>query len=529
VSENTMENRIQVIDLFAGPGGLGEGFSAYKNDSGDHPFKIELSIEKEASAHKTLRLRAFYRQFPDGKAPKVYYDFLAGKLGNDPEAIYKEPEYRKEAQAAATEARQFTLGEDNKPIHKAINDALDGYLKPWVLIGGPPCQAYSVVGRARNTGKTGYDAEKDHRNFLYKEYLKVIAKFRPAVFVMENVKGLLSAKVGGVSMFEEIRRDLQCPAKALGSDDLIAEYTIFSLTTENSDSFDSTLDPTDFVIRSELYGVPQARHRVILLGIRNDYARNVTPGTLTRVNPINVKNIIDDLPKLRSGLSKSEDTFENWKRSIQRGIDKTINEIYRSGRDKLAERMEKAVQTIGKNKLDRGSNWSAKITNGVNPSVGKTLRDWYRDPAGWKGVCNHDTRSHMAEDLHRYLFCACFGKEYKSGEKFTPKVIDFPKSLAPDHVNWESGHFIDRFRVQNGSRVATTITSHISKDGHYFIHYDPYQCRSLTVREAARVQTFPDNYFFVGNRTQQYVQVGNAVPPYLARMIAEIVENILNV
>ena len=130
----------------------------------------------------------------------------------------------------------------------------------------------------------------------------------------------------------------------------------------------------------------------------------------------------------------------------------------------------------------------------------------------------------MPEDLARYLFAAAFGHAFRR----SPKTFHFPEALVPSHASWKTGKFDDRYRVQLPDRPSTTVTSHLSKDGHYFIHPDPRQVRSLTVREVARLQTFPDNYFFHGNRTQQYVQVGNAVPPFLAWQIARLLWVVLD-
>ena len=155
-------------------------------------------------------------------------------------------------------------------------------------------------------------------------------------------------------------------------------------------------------------------------------------------------------------------------------------------------------------------------------SCPESLREWVYD-ANLKRLPNNETRGHIREDIGRYLYAAAFARTFGK----SPRAEDFPSELAPEHANWKSGKFADRFRVQLADKPSTTITSHISKDGHYFIHPDPRQCRSLTVREAARLQTFPDNYLFRGGRTQQYVQVGNAVPPYLAHQIAEQVVKVV--
>ena len=152
--------------------------------------------------------------------------------------------------------------------------------------------------------------------------------------------------------------------------------------------------------------------------------------------------------------------------------------------------------------------------------------DWFYDPR-LGGFCNHMTRLHIRKDLYRYLFASVFA----TVNNRSPRLKDFPKGLLPKHENVAEAlvgeKFNDRFRVQISGRESTTIVSHISRDGHYYIHYDPTQCRSLTVREAARLQTFKDNYFFEGPRTQQYLQVGNAVPPLLALQIADIVADLV--
>jgi DNA (cytosine-5)-methyltransferase 1 len=131
----------------------------------------------------------------------------------------------------------------------------------------------------------------------------------------------------------------------------------------------------------------------------------------------------------------------------------------------------------------------------------------------------------MVSDLERYLYFSTAANLNAKSPKGHKQV---PKRIAPNHANWETGKHADRFRVQIWERPSQTVTSHISKDGHHFIHPDPMQCRSLSVREAARLQTFPDNYFFCGPRTEQFHQVGNAVPPFLARQIAAVVFDLLN-
>lgn len=505
---------IPVIDLFAGPGGLGEGFSALKEKNGECIFEIELSIEKDKFAHKTLELRAFYRQFPAGEVPATYYQYLRGEIKQD-DLFQKHPN---EYNNAKKEAWLAELGKTDRNLVKSrISKSLHG-TKKWVLIGGPPCQAYSLAGRSRMRGENPWRYAKDHRHYLYKEYLQILADHQPPVFVMENVKGLLSSsrtKTKKQNTFELILADLRNPSSAVYGIDSSLSYKLFSISCKSPENPDDT-KPADFVVRSERYGIPQARHRIIIVGIRSDIYKS-NPELLKETDKqVPIEAVISDLPKLRSGLSKEKDAPEEWRKAIKEIESAKWMKAIRSD---LRISIQSALKRVGTS-LERGSSFAPFI---VGPNE---YGYWYVD-RNLGGVCNHETRSHIREDLHRYFFAAVFSRKYNK----PPKLSDFPSELLPKHENVQKNSddtiFNDRFRVQISGRPATTIVSHISKDGHYYIHYDPSQCRSLTVREAARLQTFPDNYFFEGNRTQQYHQVGNAVPPLLANKIAKIVYNVL--
>lgn len=507
----------KLIDLFAGPGGLGEGFASLNNGK---TFNIVVSAEMEASAHATLTLRSFFRHAKNENAAalKAYYEFCNSDHAKHPRDLYPS------LWAMATEeARRLTLGqpEDNFFLDEIIRDKK---LKEdqTVLIGGPPCQAYSLVGRARNMGTAGYVAEDDHRHFLYREYLRILNNAKPTIFVMENVKGILSAKVGGRQIFPDILRDLSAPSKALGKGKGKGpRYTIHSLVMPTC--YEHGMDPEsinakDFIIQAERYGIPQARHRVILLGVREElkYDGRHLLGQVPRVI---VKNALVGIPPLRSKLGK-DDGGEKWRGTVVKLSRDLAADASRRKEHALAEGLS-AVADNASAKLETGA---LRYTKKSNPEGTTDFQKWVRDTEV-KVWLNHETRSHMTSDLGRYLYAAVFAEQ----RGYSPKGHkEFAlKGLAPKHANWESGKFADRFRVQLNGLPSTTVTSHISKDGHYFIHPDPTQCRSLTVREAARLQTFPDNYFFQGNRTQQYHQVGNAVPSLLANQIAQICEKLL--
>ena len=512
----TQRAPIPVIDLFAGPGGLGEGFASLSNADGMRSFEVKISIEKDEVAHRTLSLRALFRSFPEGKAPDCYYDYVRGKITR--EALFANPAAEELGKQALTEARCAELGKTPHQtidgwIRKAVGEASE-----WVLIGGPPCQAYSLAGRSRLRPGNAEAFEGDKRHFLYTEYLRIIRLFSPSVFVMENVKGMLNSKHGGSPIFDRILTDLRSPGNG-------STYLIRSLVVEGDEP-----KPLDYLIESERFGVPQCRHRVILFGVRSDVAGAMSAQgqdagkfrLRAATKRVDVDSALTGLPALRSRLSQQDDSHRAWRSVLKKAPDSL--KLWRLPiRTKVEEAMTEAWRDAEAH-VSPGSRFHAKPVS-LGEALPTTLRRWIHDPR-LEGVLQHETRAHMASDLHRYMFASCYAKL----QGYSPKLGQFPPKLLPDHANMESDEvpFVDRFRVQLAAEPSSTIVSHISKDGHYFIHPDPSQCRSLTVREAARLQTFPDNYYFEGTRTQQYQQVGNAVPPWLARQIAEVVLDLIH-
>lgn len=545
-----MAGKWGVIDLFAGPGGLSEGFSPLMQDDGDHAVEIALSIEKEPTAFCTLLLRSFIRRIGEN-IPKAYIDFLSvGPKDETPfarllKALLDErfgddwpPEFSAFTRLRATqrldvelsdryeefseafarcldEVHCLTLGEEEcrATIESLLDRAVDCYGDKLIVIGGPPCQAYSLVGRARNAGIADYVPELDNRHYLYKAYVEILQRVKPALFVMENVKGMLSSTLDGKRIFHSVLADLEDAAPG--------GYSLFGLDPRSdSKELFETPEPSDFLIRAEEYGVPQARHRVIIVGVRRALLDEKSAPWHTQEvgsEKASVLDVLQNMPPLRSGISKGSDSLDGWVALVSAHAGQIRSKLIppsltEEQHQRFVDHLDRTIRSCEISTLDREGRGAVRAFPNTCPP---DLARWLEGSASG-ALPNNETRGHMEEDLGRYLFAACFAAS--TGR--SPKASEYPDELKPRHANWDSGKFADRFRVQIGDRPATTVTSHISKDGHYFIHPDPTQVRSLTVREAARLQTFPDDYYFMGNRTQQYVQVGNAVPPFLAKQIA---------
>ena len=422
---------IPVIDLFAGPGGLGEGFAALDRKEGKKYFKIGLSVENDPSAHATLLLRSFFRQFEYEDVPPEYYAFLRGEISLHDLFNF----YPSQAAYAKREAWCAELGSGNE-FNLRLDEKIEriiGSSKKWVLIGGPPCQAYSIAGRSRNRAVNGYQPEKDNRHFLYKEYLRILADHRPPVFVMENVKGILSSKIYEAFIFDKIIEDLRNPASSYSHDIRDTDrrsfhYEIFSLVNGRAtyDQFGKLHEPRNFIIKSEKYGVPQSRHRVILLGVRSDMLKGISPFTLEEEKEIPVSKVIQGLPRLRSGLSLREeesDSRETWRECIKL----LLHQNWLSDVSQIAGRevYDNIIYTINNMRIPQKDKGGEFIT--YNASIG-CKRDWYLDDR-IGGICNHTARNHLIKDLHRYFYAACFSQV----KGYSPMLAEYPRELLPNH------------------------------------------------------------------------------------------------
>lgn len=633
---------IKVIDLFAGPGGLGEGFTGFDGSR----FEIALSVEKDPDAHKTLLLRSFYRKLKNKEHYLEYVrasadckgarltemiganraewleaneEVLGGPsaLGNPLvfEKWEKGEEPTEEDFKHRTKAQKRINARINKILKAAGRTAKQKTqdVQPLIVIGGPPCQAYSKIGRARRAGIEGHRPDHDERFFLYQEYAKVIAQARPDLFVMENVPGIGTAQLlDGTAIFTRILDRLIYLTDAPDKNSE-QHYRLFSLVKEPNSpkGFTRNASEEDFKIVASQFGVPQHRERVIIIGVRADItlsrSSNLVMEQASAPTAPSVEETLSTLPPIRSYISnrrhndgkKISDSMDAWlrlrekyfesikhtvssSRAIERGVGdiikwerrtlqrETILKRYKEEGGNLAAPtlgdidsepltqdetmkieamrpeysdllrkiyplMAEQIKTLESQHKDlhEGSDRAIRISCKKKNALGSKERLKYTELNKWLTselpvVLNHNSKQHMPSDLERYIFTALWTRaaslDLHSGNReqsMSPLTKHFPIAMASQHQSWYSNKFKDRFRSHSSNQRAKTLTAHMYKDGHANIHYDPYQARSLTVREAARLQSFPDDYFFEGGIGAQFKQVGNAVPPFLAAQIAQ--------
>tara|TARA_R110001606_G_scaffold399209_1_gene581607 strand:- start:3528 stop:4760 length:1233 start_codon:yes stop_codon:yes gene_type:complete len=399
---------LNFIDLFSGAGGLSEGFIK----AGFSPL---AHIEIDEKACDTLETRLVYHKLKSENKLQNYYDYISEK--NTRQEFLE----KNSSPEISNSVINISIGgENNKIIFDKIERLANGK-KIDLIVGGPPCQAYSLVGRARD--KDGM--KNDPRNFLYKEYAKFLKKYEPKVFVFENVRGLVTAEKG--AYFKNMRAYF----KRIGYE---LDYTIQ---------------------KSEDFGVLQKRRRIILIGWKKGSNFKYPQFEITKDN-FTVSQILSDLKNLKPGEQ---------------------NNI-------------------------------TKYTKPTTPYLKKyDLRN------GVDFVTQHIVRPHNERDLKIYKIAV--NKWLKKSERL--KYPDLPIELKT-HKNEKS--FVDRYKVVDINGLSHTMVAHIAKDGHHYIYPDNKQIRSLSVREAARIQSFPDDFFFEGGRSAAFRQIGNAVPPLMANEIA---------
>lgn len=392
------------IDLFAGCGGLSEGF--YRQG-----FEALAHVEINHWACETLRARMKYYGYKNIEKEVIEHDITADD------------------------------------ILEKLDNAIKGRSVD-IIIGGPPCQAYSTAGRVRDGKRMAADA----RNYLFESYVRILEYYKPKLFVFENVTGLLNAKVEGAPIFPKV-------IKALGN-----KYKVLS-------------DPQILVHNTADYGVPQLRKRVIIIGVRHDIDKDVT--------------------QLYRDVVKS-----HW--------DPEMPENERKGKKRFVD-VRQAIGDLPS--VDPGHDASTPefdypCDNDFLKRIGKP---------GIHPLLDHIARTH--NDLDRERFQVMIHNHWTFGQLRREK---------PQYEHEHARVFDNSYVVQWWDLPSKTILAHIHKDGFQFIHPDESQRRTFTVREAARIQSFPDDFEFKGSRGEKYKQIGNAVPPLFAEALAKSVRKNLD-
>lgn len=409
---------MKIIDLFSGAGGLTEGF--YKEN-----FKIVAHVEKDRNACKTLETRLAYKFLKKINKEKYYHAYIKGEIDREYFINYSVEHGFNNEEVICSEINESSIESIFEKIDNLKkDDSING------IIGGPPCQAYSTIGRTMNSLKK----DKDERIYLYKLYIKFLKYYNPEFFVFENVKGLLSFK----DQFDEILIDK-----------IVKEFMEIGYLVNMK------------IINAADYGVPQSRERLFIIGTKKE-VNFFNELEFEKEIPINLKELFIDLPKI--GQNESSKKYLNRK---------NLNKL-----NALGIREEK-----------------------------------------WNILTHHLARPHNNNDLKIYEIVAKFRSEGKR-----VKYNELPNELKTHKNDFA---FLDRYKALNANSISHTVVAHISKDGHHYIHFDPLQNRSITTREAARIQTFSDDFYFESSRTAAFVQIGNAVPPYLSQKIAKTIKNCL--
>ena len=396
-----------VIDLFAGAGGLSEGFV----QAGFVPI---AHVEMDKDACNTLRTRCCFHYLRANNQLDIYYKYLKGEITR--ETLYGGVPEEVTNAVINVEISDDTINETFGKIKQLAKGR-----KIDMIIGGPPCQAYSLLGRHRKT------MENDPRTLLYLQYGKFLKEFTPKGFVFENVPGLLSAKKG------EHFQNLQAYFDELG-------YKVHYKMLNASD-----------------YGVLQERRRIIIVGWQKNNDMGY-PDIEEITTDAVINDILGDLPLLKAGEKEMVSSYKKENNSYLR---------------------ESGIRSDGE-----------------------------------KFVTQNITRPVNANDAAIYAYSIKLWNSKQVRVKYTDLPIELRTQKNEDS-------FLDRFKVVNGKGKAHTVVAHLAKDGHYYIHPSLSVCRSISVREAARMQSFPDNFYFEGSRSAMFKQIGNAVPVLMAKKIAE--------